>query len=420
MIETGLSKEEMDHLWERYQNQENIKTLISEFKLNIHANQFLHIFPPVMTDISCPYCAKEMLRERNNRRTNKNATGNMAYCPLCAHDESPYCKCAACYLRQIERHRLQQEEKLAMVNRRHATPPPASEHALATASLPSLMACILVDLPPQSQPIAPNDSLERWAQQAMEENILSLDLAHCSLDAFTATGEIAIDTLLAYKSNVMISSPPLEQGQKASYILEKLQNPHSEWKKTPTAIKELWLDIAQAECLDFLQKQLDERHFHGLRIPDQIAPNLRAMLVKKPTAILFAIILFAVKEVIDDYQKTSSKTKQAALNKISYFLDKKFELTIKENSNIHPYSSGKPRSRSKANEIFVNDILKEAGDYCYNNSVTAWLNRQKTTQPNGTICCPNCSTDTIGIIQTDCQIFLSCQECEQETVYILR
>lgn len=418
MIETGLSEESLDILWDRYQNRETIKILIADFNLHIPDSQFLNIFPPISAGANCPYCTTGMVRNRKNRRAQRE-TDTTAYCLACGHNEGSYCKCDSCSHQLRERIKIKQEAKWVAVQKRHESPAPVAEHTLATASLPSLMASILIDLPPQSQPLTPNGLLDKWVCQAISEKIITLDLARCSPDAFTETGEIAIGTTPAYKSNVIIGTPPLEKGQQAAYILEKLQNPHSEWKKKLTDIEQLWLDIAEAECIEYLQLLINEREYRKQVSPSLSASKLRSMLAKTPTATVFAIIKYATKELSDSFVLPRNHQSKNA-NAINPFLDLKFGQAQKADSKIGPFSREPRIPRSKASEIFVDIFLSEAGDYCFNNDVTTWVNMQKSTKLNGKICCPNCDTDAIDIIQTDCQMFLICQECEQETVYALQ
>lgn len=419
MIETGLSQESLDILWDRYQNRETIRTLIADFNLNVQASQFPNIFPPISAGANCPYCTTGMVRNRKNRRAQRE-TDTTAYCLVCGHNEGPYCKCDACDNQLRESIKVKQQEKWTAIRKRHEFSY-VGEHALATASLPCLMASLLVDLSPtNSQRLAPADLFEKWARQAMKDKILTVDLERCSLDDFNEAAEIIRYSPHAFKSNVCIGTLPLDKGQLAPYILLKFQEPRSEWKKKPKEIEQLWLDIAQAECLEYLQKLLNDRDFRGQKIPAQAAPNIRTMLTKRPTAVIFAVIYFAVKEVSDFYQAMPQKAKQVAVNMINGFFDKKFELAKKENSNIKPFNRDTLIPRSNISEIFVDAILQEAGDYCFYNGVTTWVNMQKPTKPNGKICCPNCDTDAIDMIQTDCQMFLICQECEQETIYALQ
>lgn len=49
-----LSKAQIENLIERYYNGEKVKSLIEEYKIYTNLNQLVRLFPPTITEETCP------------------------------------------------------------------------------------------------------------------------------------------------------------------------------------------------------------------------------------------------------------------------------------------------------------------------------------------------------------------------------
>ena len=91
-----LSDAQLTELMNRYYDGENIRQLIEEFKLNIHTNNLIKIFPQIILEThACPYCETPMVVPPYSRSSGY-IDYSRAYCESCGHKNFESCKCDGC------------------------------------------------------------------------------------------------------------------------------------------------------------------------------------------------------------------------------------------------------------------------------------------------------------------------------------
>ena len=108
-----LSNTQIDNLIERYYNGEKVKSLIEEYNIDTNSNQLFRLFPPAITEETCPYCGCSLVITYKSKYYNNR--NNPASCPECSHIDDEYCQCSNCKEKErmkIQKRRLEKEEIL--------------------------------------------------------------------------------------------------------------------------------------------------------------------------------------------------------------------------------------------------------------------------------------------------------------------
>ena len=106
-----LSHAEIETLINRYYAGEKVKELIEEYKINISPSALYTIFPPQISDKTCPNCGLQMLIKRKSESASPywlNAINE--YCGRCDHKNNSYCNCEYCNKKRQE-YALEQEKE---------------------------------------------------------------------------------------------------------------------------------------------------------------------------------------------------------------------------------------------------------------------------------------------------------------------
>ncbi|PLK46974.1 hypothetical protein [Uliginosibacterium sp. TH139] len=87
---------QVDTLIERYYAGENINSLMAEYDLTCSPAQLFRAFPPEQLGTACPACGEAMIKSRLSRSSSKYQATRAAQCSICAHRDTPGCRCVHC------------------------------------------------------------------------------------------------------------------------------------------------------------------------------------------------------------------------------------------------------------------------------------------------------------------------------------
>ncbi|WP_341789021.1 MULTISPECIES: hypothetical protein [unclassified Rickettsia] len=107
-----LTEEQIKDLIKRYYNHEKMVDLLEEFKINVHPNTLIKLFPPVIhNELFCKYCSDVNLVSKLEGRshTNCNIVHFEKFCPACDHRDNSHCSCSHC--KDIRKQKKQAEEE---------------------------------------------------------------------------------------------------------------------------------------------------------------------------------------------------------------------------------------------------------------------------------------------------------------------
>ena len=91
-----LSEYDVEMLMERYYTKENIKELVEEFKIDVHASGLVRLFPPIELEDQCPYCEDVHMVQPRTSRSEPNYRTVHPKCPSCSHMKKERCRCNNC------------------------------------------------------------------------------------------------------------------------------------------------------------------------------------------------------------------------------------------------------------------------------------------------------------------------------------
>ena len=92
-----LTPEQVDDLVRRYNDGENLASLIEAFNIDAKPAGLVHLFPPVVhKDLPCPYCPDTNLISKRPARTSAPRDPEPPRCPGCRHMHADWCPCKPC------------------------------------------------------------------------------------------------------------------------------------------------------------------------------------------------------------------------------------------------------------------------------------------------------------------------------------
>lgn len=104
-----LSEQQVEELIERYYNNEKVKPLLEEYKIDVKPSQLVKLFPPKVTDVICPYCNIHLEIKRSTRYYSWSK--DEAECPACKHVNESRCRCENCKEKEFIRIQKGRKEK---------------------------------------------------------------------------------------------------------------------------------------------------------------------------------------------------------------------------------------------------------------------------------------------------------------------
>jgi len=263
-----LSQEEIDVLMQRYYDGESITTLLKEYSLNVHASDLFRLFPPeVHADYICDYCGSALVIDRKSK-SNKNASRHQyeLYCPFCGH--KPFvsqCNCSNCVQVAIDLN----NERIKQIKEFYSNSgEPVDFDTLSFESKVYLGAICraflrenMFEIAPRTEKnniLAPSDMLYKEIYDTLIlAGVLTVS-PNSSIDAFVVDSDNFPSTYYTYKViyNLNLLFPANKQD-----LFSKILDPNYYTSDNAMEAVDLWRKISIAECIEYLQYQLEKVNF---------------------------------------------------------------------------------------------------------------------------------------------------------------
>lgn len=358
-----LGEVDFTNLIHRYYDGEKVTHLLKEYEVKVSANKFASCLPYFTSQHMCPYCAELAFSVGSKSEKDGNIYVKMIReCYQCGHKIDPKnpnlkCDCAECqgYFEDILNNDISASIEYTKSNADYEN---ESEYIklMIAALLRSGQSEYDLEL---IKPVFTEEKSKLSPIQEVSIKIIStlkrtnwIRFAEESQEScFTVEdGEITryVPLKTTYRLNLVD-----DFGGVTALTNPDLSNTHQ------IVMYEKWLEIAQAECLEYLVYHLDEYN-----LPDDIGPKTKAViyegLKRFSVSQMFNFIWRAAKNAAAYYQK-DRVTKQHAVNSIPGSMQRDMDRAVAEGWEVKGYSRNYKLPRSIYAGMFY-DLALKMGD----------------------------------------------------------
>lgn len=390
-----LSAAQIQALMSRYYQGERIDLLLHEYQVDCAPSQLYRLFPSeVLPENRCPYCDKAMIRERFSR-TSPRFSRHGSHCASCGHSEGTgRCRCHRCAVaeqQENERRRREQSLKISEYCRR-AGPSPRPQRAArdlglreAVALLALTRTCPYVEAD-GSEPVSPGYQVIEALQHATVPFAPKGELGWGLIRELSEAGLLGISeisSIEAFKFEdseitgydpskvrwaVTVADPQL--------LLSDIEQTASERTSWPPhwadAVKDLWFDIALAECKEYYRYCATERRWpeSGATSTDTMLRNLlRDFAVAQCYRVIFAGARNAA-----DFSLMAGCTRSHAANYMIGACQRWADKARAENWDVACYKRNFKLPRSSMSYVFF-DVFLKIGEAGFNKAPDSYVFR---------------------------------------------
>lgn len=369
-----LSKEEIEGLMNRYYNNEKVKDLIEEYKIEINPSILYTIFPPMICkDKVCIYCGKPMLIKRTSKSSYRYNINN-AYCINCGHEDSYVCNCSHCVeRRKIEKVKREEEQKKIAQRKRNLINDtydlnkhnPVSIEQLGFREKVFLGALLRTALSENMKIIKPLEVAERslaptlvYTKEILRTlcyNDIVLVSPDSIIEAFPDSSDEEEFPLVYYinKVNYVLN---IENKENYEEDVADLINPKDMNEEDKNEALIIWKEIALDECLEYFKYQMDKVKF-DFNPGEKTITVFKDLLEHFSVAQIYGIIYKAIANATRYYQETNIARKQAA-NSVIGNCQRYGEKAIVEKWDLAKYHRAYDIPQSVISEFFFNRVTK--------------------------------------------------------------
>lgn len=263
-----LTSEQIECLMQRYYAGESASKLVKEYNISAHGSELYKLFPPeVFPDYICEYCDEPLVINRPSKtRKNSPKYKEGLYCPICGHRPfQTHCNCKNCQ----EEERILQEEQLQQIEEAYSKPrTPVDFSSLSFenkvflgAICRALLKENLYEIAPFSDSeviLAPTGGLRQKLYSNLIHNQIIAVSPRSPLEAFDVDSEDFPNTFYIYRVTYFLNL--IFPSNKQDLFTEILDPSYYCSENADEAVA-LWKEIAVAECIEYLQYQLDKVNF---------------------------------------------------------------------------------------------------------------------------------------------------------------
>ena len=263
-----LTSEEIETLMQRYYAGESVSKLTKEYGISVRSSNLYKLFPPeVFPNYICEYCDEPLVINRPSK-TMKNLPKyeRDLYCPVCGHKPfQTHCNCENCQ----EEERNLQMERLQQIEEVYSKPRTPVDFASLSFENKVFLGAIcrallkenLYEIAPFSNSeviLTPTDILRKKLYSSLIHNQVIAVSPQSTLDAFDIDSEDFPNTFYIYRVTYFLNL--IFPANKKDLFTEILDPSYYCPENADEAVI-LWKEIAVAECIEYLQYQLDKVNF---------------------------------------------------------------------------------------------------------------------------------------------------------------
>lgn len=395
-----LSESQIQRLIACYYGDEPIHALLREYQIDCLPNQLHGLLPPeILDDQRCRYCDAPMVRQRPSR-TSLKYSESICSCPQCGHRQGKRsCRCEHCVVAERRIEKILRETKEEKILAFCQTTWPSDPHQpavkdldlrTAVALLALARTCLFVDeesgvasppaylaldpLADASIPYTPHGDLAyRLLEDLRAQDLIGISELSMP-DAFSFEhGELRVFNPSKVRWAMTVADPE-DLLFEISLLAEDAAHWPSHWSMS---VKDLWLEIALAECKEFFRYSAEER-----RLPEagekSTETMLKSLLQHFSVAQCCRIIWPGAQRAADFLARRRCTAKHAA-NYMIGECQRWADRARAENWEVKPFKRNFNLPRSSISHVFFDVFLKigEAGF----DSVPERPARQRATRP---------------------------------------
>lgn len=357
-----LSKEQVEELVNRYYSGDNVKQLIEEYDINVPISRLYTLFPPLeIPEAKCDLCGTSLVADPFSKSGSPPAPKEF-YCPQCGHrpfDDA--CDCNAC------RAAIEDEEevKRKLIYDTYVKSKPEVDFddldfkdKVYLGALGRLVLCEdMFNINPYDErgtdvELAPTEEMTYdILRRLCRENIIAVSELS-NIDAFPGEQDNYPNTYymnkVMYKLNLVLPSNKKE-------LYEKIFNPDYYNETLMEEAYSLWMEIAKAECVEFLIYELDKVDF-DFSPGEKTYQTFELLLHDFSTAQIYGIINKCVSDASKYYLQGDISRKRAA-NSVIGGCRRYAERAITNNWTLVNYGRRRDLPQSELSVFFYNRVL---------------------------------------------------------------
>lgn len=357
-----LSDNEIAGLMERYYSGESATKLIKEYSLSARPSDLFRLFPPEVFDkYLCEYCNLELVIDRRSKTMNDLPKYEKdLYCPNCGH--RPYftgCRCDNCVQEQA-RLKEEQQEKIAAYYSKSRVPVDffslSFENKVFLGALcRALLKENLYEVSPYSDSnvtLAPSGDLCHELYSGLIHNNVIAVSPISPLDAFDINDDEFPSVFYTYSVtyNLNLLFPPNKQD-----LFTEILNPTYYSPEHSGEALDLWKKIAVAECIEYLQHQLNNVGFE-FSPGEKTYKTFEIILNDFSVAQIYGVIWKAVADSSKLYLE-KGLSKSHAANSVIGNCERYAERAKINHWNLTPYRRIRDLPQSTLSTFFFNRVL---------------------------------------------------------------
>lgn len=378
-----LSESQIQCLIARYYGIEKIQSLLDEYQIDCFPSHFCSLLPSETIDgQQCPYCDVPMVRKRVSR-SSLNYRQLDVSCPQCGHYVGRWqCHCEHCLddrKRFAQMMREVKEEKIRAfchtIRPTDIHQPAAQDLDLRTAVALLVLArtCLFVDEAGGDQSSRSRMTLEALADAtiplAPRGGLASSMLAELSTQGLIAISELSPPDAFTFEEGELRSYDPsrvlwsltVEDPEQLLSAISRLAQNAAEWPSHwNQAVKNVWVEIALAECKEYFRYAAEER-----RLPEagekSTETMLRGLVESFSVAQCYRIIWTGAQRASDFLVRKRCNTKHAA-NYMIGECQRWADRAKAENWEVKPFKRNFDLPRSSISHVFFDVFLKIGED----------------------------------------------------------
>ena len=295
-----LTEDEIESLMQRYYAGEAVSKLAKEYNITVRASDLYKLFPPeVCRDFTCEYCGEFLVRKRLSKTRNKAPFDKRdLFCPTCGHRPfSEGCNCSHC----TELREAHQAALMAQIRETYARDEiPVEFDSLSFREkvfLGAICRSLLKENLYEIMPYQDSDVILTPADEMTQELYTTLiyQRAICvspdnPVEAFNLESEDFPNRFYTYRTmydlNLVFPSNKKD-------LFERILNPTYYSKENKEEALALWKEIAVAECVEYLEYQLNKVGFQ-FSAGDKTHATFDGMLDTFSVSQIFGIIWRAI------------------------------------------------------------------------------------------------------------------------------
>lgn len=313
-----LSSEEIKNLMQRYYNGEAVAKLKEEYNISGPISGVYKLFPPeIHPDYSCEYCNEFLVSNRPSKTMKSFPLRERdLYCPICGH--KPFeiqCKCKNC-LKKEQTLRFTQLKQIKETYSKTLIPVDFwdlsfEDKVFLGALCRALLKENMYDIEPywgSEAVLAPTNVLCKKLYVNLIHSQAIAVSPQSPLEAFNTDREDFPHTFFVYK---VFYSLNLEFLPNKQDLFSEIMNPDYYSAEFANDALALWKEIAVAECIEYLQYQLDRVNFAF--VPgDKTYKTFELILEDFSVSQIYGIIWRAVADASKLYLEKGMSRKHAA------------------------------------------------------------------------------------------------------------